>query len=296
MRPAIEGDRDMNPFELAEPASLREAIGLLDPSDPGIRPIAGGTAVILMMKTGIFQPERLVSLGKIEPRYSQIDITGDGDLRIGAMTPLRRLERAADVARIAPVLTRALRRLSNVRVRNVATLGGHLAHGDPHLDLPPVLIALGASVVIAGPAGERVIEAEDLFQGYLETALDPDELIAEIIVPAQPGRRAVYVKHTTRSADDWPALGIAVALRPGGGARVAIGAATDTARRLKSVEAVLSGGSLDDRVLRDAGDAAASEAEVHSDARGSAAYKTELIRVFTARAIRQAADTNQEAG
>ncbi len=279
----------MNPFELAEPATLSEAIGMLDASDPGIRPIAGGTAVMLMMKTGIFQPDRLVSLGKIEPRYSRIEITGNGDLRIGAMTPLRRLEQSVDAARIARVMTRALRRLSNVRIRNMATLGGHLAHGDPHLDLPPVLIALGASVAIAGPSGGRVIEVEDLFGGYLETTLAPDELITEIIVPARAGRRAAYVKHTTRSADDWPALGIAVALGGEGAARVAIGAATNTPRRLKSVEAVLSGGSLDDRVLLDAGDAAAAEAEVHSDARGSAAYKTELIRVFMARAIRQAA-------
>lgn len=279
----------MNSFDLVEPASLREAIGMLDAANPGIRPIAGGTAVMLMMKTGIFQPDRLVNLGKIEPRYSRIDIAEGGDLRIGAMTPLRRIEQSGDVARIAPVMTRALRRLSNVRVRNVATLGGHLAHGDPHLDLPPVLIALGATVTIAGPSGERIIDAEDLFRGYLETTLEPDELIAEIMVPAQAGRRAAYVKHTTRSADDWPALGIAVALGRDGAARVAIGAATDTPRRLRSVEAVLSGASLDDRVLLDAGDAAAREAEVHSDARGSAAYKTELIRVFTARAIRQAA-------
>jgi carbon-monoxide dehydrogenase medium subunit len=279
----------MHPFELSEPATLREAVGMLEASNPDIRPIAGGTAVMLMMKTGIFQPERLICLHRIEKRYSRIALADNGDLRIGAMTPLRRLEQSSDVQRVAPVIIGALRRLSNVRVRNVATLGGHLAHGDPHLDLPPVLIALGASVTIAGPGGERVIEVEDLFGGYLETTLAHDELIAEITVPAKPGRRAAYVKHTTRSADDWPALGIAVALDGDGAARIAIGAATDTPRRLKSVEAVLAGGALDAQVLLDAGDAAAAEAEVHSDARGSAAYKTELIRVFTARAIRQAA-------
>jgi len=155
------------------------------------------------------------------------------------------------------------------------------------------LIALDASVAIVGPFGERTIAMEDLFQGYLETALAPDELIAEIVIPRQAGRRAAYLKHTTRSADDWPALGIAVSLELAGDtvavARIAIGAATDTPRRLTTVEAVLDGRSLDDAALRDAGDAAASEAEVHSDARGSAAYKRELIRVFTGRAIRQAA-------
>ncbi len=282
----------MTPFELAEPASLKDAVALLDPSDTSIRPIAGGTALMLMMKSGLFEPQRLVSLGGIEARYSEIATTDDGGLRIGAMTPLRALEKSQAVADTAPVIAKAMRRLSNVRVRNVARLGGHLAHGDPHLDLPPVLIALGASVAIVGPSGERTIAVEDLFQGYLETALAPDELIAEIVIPAQAHRCAAYLKHTTRSADDWPALGIAVALdlQDGtvAGMRVAIGAATDTPRRLTTVEAVLAGRSFDDAALRDAGDAAASEAEVHSDARGSAAYKRELIRVFTGRAIWQA--------
>lgn len=282
----------MTPFELAEPASLGEAVALLDPSDTNIRPIAGGTALMLMMKTGLFAPQRLVSLRGIEPRYSEVAATADGGVRIGAMTPLRRIEKSSEVAAVAPVVTNAMRRLSNVRVRNVARLGGHLAHGDPHLDLPAVLIALGATLTIAGPSGERTIPVEELFVGYLETALAANELIAEVTVPAQPGRNAAYLKHTTRSADDWPALGIAVALDMDGdtvaASRVAIGAATDTPRRLATVEAALAGRALDDAVLRDAGDAAAAEAEVHSDARGSAAYKRELIRVFTGRAIRQA--------
>jgi carbon-monoxide dehydrogenase medium subunit len=282
----------MTPFELAEPARLKDAVALLDPSDTAIRPIAGGTALMLMMKSGLFEPQKLVSLRGIEARYSEIAATDDGGLRIGAVTPLRQLETSDLVAQAAPVISRTMRRLSNVRVRNVARIGGHLAHGDPHLDLPPVLIALDASLVIAGPAGERSLAIEDLFEGYLETNLAPDELIAEIIVPGQGERRTAYLKHTTRSADDWPALGIAVALdmqgNTVGSARVAIGAATDTPRRLKSVEAALTGRVLDDAVRRDAGDAAASEADVHSDARGSAAYKRELIRVFTGRAIEKA--------
>ena len=194
----------MTPFELAEPESLKDAVALLDPSDTDIRPIAGGTALMLMMKSGLFEPQRLVSLRGIEARYSEIATTDDGGLRIGAMVPLAALEKSEAVADAAPVITRSMRRLSNVRVRNVARLGGHLAHGDPHLDLPPVLIALDASVAIVGPFGERTIAMEDLFQGYLETALAPDELIAEIVIPRQAGRRAAYLKHTTRSADDWP--------------------------------------------------------------------------------------------
>ena len=286
----------MTPFELAQPASLAEAIALLDPNDTAIRPIAGGTALMLMMKMGLYEPQKLISLRGIEPRYSEIAATADGGLSIGAVTPLRQLEMLPVVAERAPVIAHTMRRLSNVRVRNVARLGGQLAHGEPHLDLPPVLIALGATLAIAGPSGERTIAVEDLFQGYLETALAPDELIVEVNVPAAPAHTA-YLKHTTRSADDWPALGIAVALDMQGDsvsdARVAIGAATDTPRRLTSVEAALQGEALSDAAINRAGEAAAAEAEVHSDARGSAAYKRELIRVFTGRAIRQA--TGREA-
>ena len=109
---------------------------------------------------------------------------------IGAMTPLSVLERSAAMRAHAPVVTRTLRTLSNVRVRNVATIGGHLAHADPHMDLPPVLIALGAHIAVAGPAGERTIPVENLFAGYFETVLRRDELITAVVVPAQGSRRA----------------------------------------------------------------------------------------------------------
>ena len=140
----------MTPFELVEPTSLSEALRLLDPDDPTVRPIAGGTALMLMMKAGVFRPTRLVSLRKIGGNHARI-ATADGELAIGAMTTLSALERSAEVARHAPVIIRTMRRLSNVRVRNVATVGGELAHGDPHMDLPPVLIALGARVLVTGP-------------------------------------------------------------------------------------------------------------------------------------------------
>ncbi|MCC2098355.1 MAG: FAD binding domain-containing protein, partial [Hyphomicrobiales bacterium] len=221
----------MKPFGLAEPETLKDAIAMLGDADSGVRPIAGGSALMLMMKPGVLQPETLVSLRKIEPHYSAIEAAADGSLKIGAMTTLRGIELSPEVAKHALVVTRALRRLSNVRVRNVATLGGHLAHGDPHLDLPPVLIALGAKVHIAGPGGERQIDVEELFRSYLETALEPRELITAVSLPAQGDRRTAYIKHTTRSADDWPALGLAVSFAMDGGAlndvRAAIGAATE---------------------------------------------------------------------
>src|SRR6516225_2442112 len=206
----------MTPFELLEPASLAKAIDLLGQDDPGTRPIAGGTALMLMMKTGVFKPRRLISLAKIEPRFSRIATGPDGELRIGAMTSLSTMEHDASVGHHAPVIGQTMRRLSNVRVRNVATIGGNLAHADPHMDLPPVLIALGASVVVVGAMGERAIPLEKLFTGYYETALKRDELIAELRVPPQQGRRTAYLKCTTGSADDWPALGVAVSLEANG--------------------------------------------------------------------------------
>jgi len=284
----------MTPFELVEPATLREAIGMLDPDDTSVRPIAGGTALMLMMKAGVFRPTRLVSLRKLGERYSRIAAASDGALAIGAMTPLAAVERSPEVARSAPVIPRAMRRLSNIRVRNVATVGGNLAHGDPHMDLPPVLIALGAAVAVSGPGGERTIAVEHLFAGYFETVLAKNELISELRIPAQGKTRTAYLKVTTGSAEDWPALGVAVALESDGSAvksaRVVVSAATEKAVRLPAAEQALAGASIDTKALARAGDAAAEEVQCISDVRGSAAYKRELVRVYVARAARQALD------
>jgi aerobic carbon-monoxide dehydrogenase medium subunit len=282
----------MAPFELLEPRSLGEAAGLLSDGDPSARPVAGGTAVMLMMKMGVLRPARLVSLRSVEKRYSEIGAGPDGGLRVGAMATLSALERSSLVRSRAPVITRTLRTLSNVRVRNVATVGGHLAHADPHTDLPPVLIALGASVTTVSARGGRSLPLEKLYSGYLETTLERGELIAEVIVPDQGRRRAAYMKCTTRSADDWPALGVAVTLAVDGvnvrDCRIVISAATNTPVRLAAAESALHGAKVDEVVLRRAGDAAAAQAAVIADEHGSAAYKRELVRVYVARAIRAA--------
>jgi carbon-monoxide dehydrogenase medium subunit len=290
----------MTPFELVEPASLGEAIALLDPDDPAVRPIAGGTALMLMMKAGVFRPRRLVSLRKLARLNARIAAAPDGALTIGAMTPLALVERSSEVARVAPVIPRAMRRLSNIRVRNVATIGGNLAHGDPHMDLPPLLIALNAEVAVVGADGaretRRTIAVEDLFAGYFETVLAKNELIAELRIPPQGRSRAAYLKVTTGSAEDWPALGVAVALETEGSAvksaRVVVSAATEKATRLKRVERLLAGATVDAKMLARAGDAAAEEAECIADVRGSAAYKRELTRVYVGRALRQALNSN----
>ena len=121
---------------------------------------------MLMMKSGFFRPRRLVSLRGLESGYSRIEIDADGSLRIGALAPLSVVERSPAVRDAAPVIVQTLRTLSNVRVRNVATIGGHLAHADPHTDLPPVLVALGARITVVGAAGERSIAVADLGVGF----------------------------------------------------------------------------------------------------------------------------------
>jgi carbon-monoxide dehydrogenase medium subunit len=264
----------MTPFELAEPNSLRDALKLLNTDDQSVRAFGGCTALMLMMKTGVFQPTCLVSLRGVEPEHAAIQSDG-GVLRIGALATLN-----------------AMQTLSNVRVRNVATLGGHLAHGDPHMDLPPVMIALDAELTATSVNGERTLAVADLFTGYYETALEKNELISEVRIPAQAGRRSAYLKCTTRTADDWPALGVAVSFATDGkviqDARVVVSAATEKAVRLRDAEAVLNGATVSDAVLARAGEAAAAEAEVVGDARGSAAYKREMLRVYAARAVKQA--------
>jgi carbon-monoxide dehydrogenase medium subunit len=230
------------------------------------RPFSGGTALMLMMKAGVLHPERLVSLGKLG--LDKIEIGPAGELRIGSMVSLRKIETSEAVRRGWPAIGRTLLRLSNVRVRNVARLGGHLAHGDPHTDLPPLLSALGAVATIAGPAGERRAAVESLYAGYLETTLARNELIVRVDVPAMGKKQAAYLKCTTRSVDDWPAVGVAVVL-DGDQQTIFVSAATDKPTRLASVDEV-------------------EQLNIEGDLHGSAAYKRHLMRVYVKRAIHEA--------
>jgi carbon-monoxide dehydrogenase medium subunit len=246
--------------------------------------MAGGTALMLMMKAGVLRPTRLVNLRRLG--LDALELDASGALNVGAMVTLRALETSPVVRKGWPVIARTLRTLSNVRVRNVARIGGHLAHGDPHMDLPPLLSALGASVTVAGPRGERSCPVEELYAGYLETTLGPGELITGVSVPPMDGRRAAYLKCTTRSADDWPALGMAVVL-DGDEPRIFVSAATDKPTRLSTVEKILSGRSIDEQLLAQAAKAA-QEVHIDGDLHGSAAYKKHLVGVYLRRALHEA--------
>lgn len=251
----------MAPFEFLQPVALDEALSLLEAEDA--RAFSGGTALMLMMKAGVLRPKRLVSLGKLG-----LDrIEANADLRIGAMTTLRSLEKSEALKKGWPVIARALRTLSNVRVRNVATVGGALAHADPHMDLPPLLCALGARVTIKGRHGERSLAVEDLYAGYLENTLKKGEIITHVEVPALGKRRAAYLKCTTRTADDWPAVGVAVVL--GDETRIFVSAATDRPTRIPDESAIAA-------------------LKIEGDLHGSAHYKRQLLRVYLKRAIHEA--------
>jgi aerobic carbon-monoxide dehydrogenase medium subunit len=251
----------MAPFDLAQPATLQEAIALLGAE--GTRPFGGGTALMLMMKAGVLRPQRLVSLRNVGLEK----IEAHGTLRIGAMTTLSALERSPEVRKGWPVIARTLRTLSNVRVRNVATVGGALAHADPHMDLPPLLSALGAKVLLQDRNGQRAIPVEELYTGYLENTLKPGELITHVEIPPLGKRGAAYLKCTTRSADDWPAVGVAVVL--GEETRIFVSAATDRPTRIAD-EHALAG------------------LKIEGDLHGSAAYKRQLLKVYLRRAIDEA--------
>jgi aerobic carbon-monoxide dehydrogenase medium subunit len=237
-------------------------LSLLD--DESARPFAGGTALMLMMKAGVLRPARLVSLARL--RMNEIRVEGAA-LKMGAMTTLSALERSPVVRKDWPVLSRALKTLSNVRVRNVATVGGALAHADPHMDLPPLLAALGARISLEGRKGRRALAVENLYAGYLENTLQRGELITEIEIPATGGRRAAYLKCTTRSADDWPAVGVAVVL--GDETRIFVSAATDRPTRIPD-------------------EAAIATLNIEGDLHGSADYKRQLLRVYLRRAMHEA--------
>jgi carbon-monoxide dehydrogenase medium subunit len=280
----------LSSFELVEPRTLEEAFALLESEEPAVRPFGGGTALMLMIKAQIFKPVRLVSLRRLGDRFMGIEVAPDGgSLRVGAMTTFAALEHSKDVARLLPVVPQTMLTLANVRVRNVATVGGNLAHGDPHLDLPPVWTALDARVNIVGKDGARTIPVGELFAGYYETTLAQGEVIQSIEVPLKSGWRTHYAKVTTRAVHDWPALGLTASVKLNGDAiedlRLVLSAAVDRPTRLRAAENFLRGAKIGTAVLERAGEAATSEVDIEPDLRGSAEYKRHLLRVHLKRAL-----------
>ena len=280
----------MTGFEIVYPTTLDAALQALDPDDPSVRPVGGGTALMLLMKSQLFTPRRLVSLGRLDEGLNGCALSDAGDsLKIGAMTTFSQLEHSPLIARHLPAVQTAMRDLANVRVRNVATVGGNLAHGDPHLDLPPIWAALGAQITVQSPHGSRRVAVEDMFVDYYETVVADGELVTELHVPLRAGWRTTYSKITTRASHDWPAIGLTVSalFREGriSDLRIVLSAAVDFPTRLHDAEEVLRGAPLSDMALAEAGEAAVATADMSDDIRDSASYKGQLLRVHLARAI-----------
>jgi carbon-monoxide dehydrogenase medium subunit len=253
------------------PASLEEALALRAEHGDDATVLAGGTFVGILMNQGFLEPAAFLSLGGVAELRG---IEADGELRLGAMTTHRAVERSEVVRKSWPALADAFSLVASPRVRNQATVGGVLADADYASDPPAMLAALGARAVLRSPRGERAVSVGDLIVGHYETCIEPDELLVEVRVPPEP-ERATYRKFRSRSSEDRPCAAVA-AVRGGDGLRVVVGA---VAGRPQEFPDLCDG---------DAATIAAGYAEriePLSDARGSAAYRRRVIAAEVRRAV-----------
>ncbi len=277
--------------EFFEPTSLEEAAELLAQYGEDAKLIAGGTAVVLMVKQKLIAPEVFVSLGRINDN-NYVHHLEDG-LHIGALTLLSEAEQSETLQQFSPGLAKAIGVVGNVRIRNQATVGGNLAEADYASDPPAMLVALQARVKTLNPSGGREISLDDFFHGFYTTALAPDEILTEVIVPPLPDTaRSSYLKYTSRSAEDRPCVGVAVVadLDADGKCRylrVVVGAAVETPQRLAEIEAQAIGETLSDDLIDSIADGYAQGLDPLEDGRGSAWYRREMIGVFVRRALKE---------
>ena len=278
---------------LFQPRSVDEAVEVLRAKGDEARVIAGGTALTIMLRQGLVRPAALVSVGGL-PGLRQIE-RRDGDLLLGALATHRAVELSAVVRETLPVVASTFGKVANVRVRHAATVGGVLAEADYASDPPAVFVALDAVVQVQGPAGAREIPAAEFFRGFYETALGADELVTGIRVPVPAaGTVGVYEKFVTRSSEDRPCLGTAAIVRLARDGRtcedlrVAVGAVAEVPQRFMDIEQQAVGQPLEDALIRGVADGYAERIDPLSDMRGSAWYRTEMIRVWVRRAIERA--------
>jgi carbon-monoxide dehydrogenase medium subunit len=283
----------VKPFEYRAPETLSEALALLAEHGDDAKLIAGGTALVILMKQDLVQPAVLIDLRQV-PGLNRI-AADDEALAIGALTTHRDMERAPLVRSVSPALSETFSKVATIRVRTMATLGGNLVHGDPSLDPPVTLLALGASVRLVGPDGERTLPLDELFVDYYETAIEPTEILTEIQIPFLPRRsRATFLKFTPRTQDDYGTVTVAVRLtadRSGSSVedvRIALGAVGPTCLRAIEAEAALRGQRLGDPAFREAAALARDAADPISDLRGTAEYKRDMVEVFVRRALIEA--------
>ncbi|HEU4342590.1 MAG TPA: xanthine dehydrogenase family protein subunit M [Candidatus Binatia bacterium] len=286
----------MIPFEYQTPRSLKEVHATLKQFGPDAKLIAGGTALVIMMKQRLVRPSCLVSLRSVRG-LNGIELK-DGGLRIGGLATHREVETSSLVRRRLPILAETFHHVATVRVRNMATVGGGLAHADPNQDPPPTLIVLGATVKATSPNGARVIPVDEFFTDYYETVLKPDEIITELFVPKLPANSgAAYLKFLPRTADDYATVSAAAVLtldknkKTISDVRIALGSVGTTPIRATAAEAVLRGQPLKADGFAEAAEKAKEAVDPVSDFRGSAGYKKEMAGVFVRRALERALAT-----
>lgn len=259
--------------------------------DDGAVVVGGGTSVAVLMKTGLLAPSRLVWTGRIE-RFAAVDVDGDM-LRLGGGTTLAQIARSADVQRRCPALATAAGAAANARIRSVATLGGHLAHADPRQDLPPVLLAMGATVDVTGPTGSRTVDLSRLVVGFMATTLADGELVTAVNVPCPAGGRTAYARFAPSSADDFPTVNVAVHLLVDGRggivtASVGVGGSGRVPVAVPGVAPLLAERVPSDGDLQAVAAAAAAAVDPVPDHRGSSEYKRDMTALWTLRALRHA--------
>ena len=268
------------PFEYVRAGSADEAISLIGQHGDEAKFLAGGHSLLPLMKLRLAQPSVLVDIGRVSD-LSYIRDAGD-HIAIGALTRHMDVETSPVLAEHAPLLAHAAGHVGDPQVRHRGTIGGSIAHSDPASDLPATTLALGATYVAQGPNGTREIAATDFFHGFLQTALEPDEMLTEIRVPKMNGAGWSFQKFNRR-AQDWAIVGVA-AWRRNGDSGVALVNMGSVPILASSVSSALAGGAS----IADAAEQAAAESEPQSDLNATPEYRVHLAKVLVRRALEQA--------
>jgi len=283
----------INDFEYFAPKTLKEALTLLDQYREECKIIAGGQSLLIMMRQGLIKPNYLIDIhGISELNYIKTDFKKG--LRVGALTTHRAIEKSPAIKKSFSVLAEMENRLASIQTRNWGSIGGNLCHGDPAGDPAPLLIALNATLTIAGIHGERNMLVEDFFLDYFETVLEHGELLSEIQVPTIPPNTGVAYTKFNVIESDMATVGVAVSitLTSKGGhcedLRIALANSAPKPMRAKKAEELLRGKKITDDLLKEAGEVASTEADPISDIHASAEYRQELLKVLVRRVGKEA--------
>ncbi|MDP6657690.1 MAG: xanthine dehydrogenase family protein subunit M [Nitrospinaceae bacterium] len=273
----------MQPFDHYAPDSLPEALELLD-SLTGAKAMAGGTDLLLQMKKGESQPGSVISLRKVDELYGITQVK-DG-FRLGACTTMRVMNRTPELKQVYPGLDHAVSVVASEQIRSLATVGGNICNASPGADLVPPLLALDAVACLVNLHGRRDVPLAEFFKGPGKTVLNKGELLHSVFLPRSKGKM-VYTKHAPRQYMDLAVVGVAVRLHKHNGtvnqARIALGAVSPTPLRAEKTEALLTGKTLTHKIMQEAGETTAEECSPIDDIRGSAWYRTRMVKVLVRR-------------